>query len=257
MRPLYGYSHRSNVGQIIAVDSSGADPRAGLGSLRVTAEEIDWLKRTCPFLSEAYLRYLENLRLRPASQVKCIFTPCKDTGSASDVGDIELETEGLWVETILYEIPLLALTSEAYFKFCDRDWTHSGQSESAKQKGLRLFENGCIVSEFGSRRRRDYHTHDLVLRGLIQAQEEATEKGYKGKLSGTSNVHLAMKFGIAPVGTMAHEWFMGVAAVTQNYVAANETALSYWIATFGKGVSRFLPESAVGYSRRCRCSESP
>jgi nicotinate phosphoribosyltransferase len=140
------------------------------------------------------------------------------------------------VDTILYEIPLLALVSEAYFKFCDTDWTYAGQVEKAFAKGAKLLEEDCIFSEFGTRRRRDYHTQDLVLQGLRRAEAEATQKGWKGKLSGTSNVHFAMKHGVLPVGTVAHEWFMGVAAITNNYERANEIALEYWTATFGEGV---------------------
>lgn len=147
--------------------------------------------------------------------------------------------EGLWVETILYEIPLLALTSEAYFKFCDRDWSYNEQVELARDKGLRLMEAGCLASEFGSRRRRDYKTQELVMEGLKQALDEGAAHGYKGKITGTSNVHFAMRFGIPPIGTVAHEWFMGVAAVTASYQSATEAALSYWIATFGKGVGLF------------------
>ena len=154
-----------------------------------------------------------------------------------------VHTQGLWVDTILYEIPLLALISEAYFKFCDRDWTYAGQVEKARRKGAQLLENGCIFSEFGSRRRRDYHTQDLVLQGLRQAQDDATHNGWKGKLSGTSNVHFAMKHGLLPVGTVAHEWFMGVAAITNDYENANEIALRYWVATFGEGVSRCCVEN--------------
>lgn len=199
-------------------------------------DEIEYLRKTCTYLSEPYLHYMSSFRLRPQSQVKCKFVPLSDTGSDSDVGDIDLHVEGLWLETILYEIPLLALTSEAYFKFMDRDWTYDNQTASAKAKGLKLTENGCLVSEFGSRRRRDYHTHELILRGLVEAQTEAEQKCHKGKITGTSNVHFAMRFGIPPIGTVAHEWFMGVAAVTGNYPSATETALRYWIATFGKGV---------------------
>lgn len=198
---------------------------------------MKWLRKTCPYLSESYLHYLESFRLRPQFQVKCEFNAKDDTGADTDVGDIGIETQGLWVETILYETLLLALTSEAYFKFCDRDWTYDGQLERAKSKGLKLLQNGCLVSEFGSRRRRDYRTHDLVMQGLAQAQAEATEKGYEGKITGTSNVHLAMKYGMTPVGTMAHEWFMGIAAATNDYAKATETALGYWYATFGRGVS--------------------
>lgn len=147
-----------------------------------------------------------------------------------------MDISGLWLNTILYEIPLLALTSEAYFKYCDRDWNHDDQTEKAYQKGLKLMENGCIFSEFGSRRRRDYHTQDLVLSGLKRAQEEAARRGWNGKLGGTSNVHFAMKYQIPPVGTVAHEWFMGIASITNDYEHANETALRYWVGCFGEGV---------------------
>lgn len=152
------------------------------------------------------------------------------------MGDFVIHTEGKWVDTILYEIPLLALVSEAYFKFCDQDWTYQGQVEKAYQKGLKLLEEGCVFSEFGTRRRRDYHTQDLVLQGLRRAEQEAQSKGYKGKLTGTSNVHFAHKHGLLPVGTVAHEWFMGVAAITNDYEHANEIALEYWTGTFGAGV---------------------
>ena len=147
-----------------------------------------------------------------------------------------MTVKGLWLDTILYEIPLLALTSEAYFKFSDKDWDHQGQEEKAYDKGLTLLEHGCIFSEFGTRRRRDYHTHDLVMKGLKRASEDAQKRGLTGKLSGTSNVHFGMKYGLSPVGTVAHEWFMGIASITDDYEHANETALRYWIGCFGEGV---------------------
>ena len=144
--------------------------------------------------------------------------------------------KGLWLDTILYEIPLLALTSEAYFRFCDKDWKYDGQEEKAYKKAMRLIEGGCIFSEFGSRRRRDYHTHDLVMQGLTRAASNTKGKSWKGKLSGTSNVHFAMKYNVPPVGTVAHEWFMGIASITNDYEHANETALRYWVGCFGEGV---------------------
>lgn len=140
------------------------------------------------------------------------------------------------MDTILYEIPILALTSEAYFKFMDKDWTYEGQEEKAYDKGMMLLEGGCIVSEFGSRRRRDYHTQALVFRGLVKASKDAQKKGFKGKVSGTSNVHLAMRFNIPPIGTVAHEWFMGIAAIKNDYPNATEEALRHWVGAFGEGV---------------------
>ena len=182
------------------------------------------------------MRFLSTFRLQPSKQLKLFFTPIQDSGQDSDLGDFRIHTEGLWVDTILYEIPLLALVSEAYFKFCDTDWSHAGQVDKAYQKGLNLLEAGCLFSEFGTRRRRDYHTQDLVLQGLRRASDEATIKGWKGKLTGSSNVHFAMKHDILPVGTVAHEWFMGVAAITNDYEHANRIALELWTATFGEGV---------------------
>lgn len=210
-----------------------------LENLAVTPEEVEWLKKTCPYLSEPYLEYLTGFRLHPTDQVNLSFKPAT-SGDVTDAtpGDIELSIDGLWLETILYEIPLLALTSESYFKFVDRDWNHDGQILKAKHKGERLLEAGCSFSEFGSRRRRDYKTHDMVLQGLIQAQKEAETngKGWTGKFTGTSNVHFAMRYGLNPIGTVAHEWFMGIAAITQDYANANERAMQLWISTFGRGV---------------------
>lgn len=202
-------------------------------------EEIHFLKSACPYLNESYLEWLQNFYLKPAEQINIKFTPVKDTGSEHDLGDLECTIEGLWVDTILYEIPLLALTSESYFKFCDTDWDYEGQEEKAYEKGRMLLEHGCLFSEFGSRRRRDYRTHDLVMKGLCHAAADGKKNEWKGTLSGTSNVHFAMKYGTNPIGTVAHEWYMTIAAYTNDYETANELGLRYWVGCFGEGVSIF------------------
>jgi len=160
----------------------------------------------------------------------------KDNGDDSVIGDIDIKISGTWVDTILYEIPILALTSEAFFKFMDTDWEYDEQEQKAFDKGMRLLGAGCVFSEFGTRRRRDYHTQALVFRGLTRAAKEAEKRGLPGKLSGTSNVHLAMRFNIPPVGTVAHEWFMGIAAIVNDYTAATEEALRRWVGCYGPGV---------------------
>jgi nicotinate phosphoribosyltransferase len=69
-------------------------------------------------------------------------------------------------------------------------------------KAEKLIRGGCVFSEFGSRRRRDYHTHDLVVKGLLAASQALDGPG---RLQGTSNVHFAMKYNLTPIGTVAHE----------------------------------------------------
>jgi nicotinate phosphoribosyltransferase len=200
-----------------------------LANIALAKEELEFLQQKCPFLSPEYLSYLQSFSMKPSEHVRLSFHPVED----SEYGDLDIKVKGLWPETILYEVPLLALTSEAYFKFVDQDWAHGGQEEAAYQKGIKLFKAGCLVSEFGSRRRRDSKTQDLVVGGLKRASEEV---GMSGKLTGTSNVYFAMRHGISPVGTVAHEWYMGIAALTNNYEQANELSLSYWLDCFGEGV---------------------
>ncbi|KAI6082470.1 nicotinate phosphoribosyltransferase [Hypoxylon rubiginosum] len=208
-----------------------------LGNISLSEDELRYLQTHCKYLSPPYLEFLKEFRLKPREQLNPSFHPVgPDTGAEDELGDIHIDIKGKWVDTILYEIPLLALTSEAYFKFMDTDWNYDGQEEKAYSKGMQLLEAGCILSEFGSRRRRDYHTQALVFRGLVKASKDAQKRDLPGKLSGTSNVHLAMRFNLPPVGTVAHEWFMGIAAITNDYLKASEEALRRWVGCFGEGV---------------------
>ncbi|RPB01713.1 nicotinate phosphoribosyltransferase [Choiromyces venosus 120613-1] len=228
---------------------------AKLGQLRLSQAELEFLQRTCPYLPKTYLAYLEGFSFKPDDQIILTFTP--DAGVSDRMsnkgneklgkkvkfaddgakGDVRIDIKGKWVETILYEIPLLVLVSEAYFKFSNADWNYEGQEEKAYAKGLQLLENGCLLSEFGTRRRRSYHTQELVLNGLVRAMADyEINGGGKGKLSGTSNVHFAHRMGLNPIGTVAHEWFMGIAAITNDYTRANEIGLRQWIDCFGEGV---------------------
>ena len=202
------------------------------------------MQSDCTYLTSDYLEFLKEFQLRPREQVQITFQPVnEDTGADTDIGDVDIQIKGTWCDTILYEIPILALTSEAYFKFMDIDWDYDGQEEQAFEKGMKLLAAGCITSEFGTRRRRDYHTQALVFRGLVKASKEAEKQGMPGKLSGTSNVHLAMRFGIPPVGTVAHEWFMGVASIIGDYKNATEEALRHWISCFGTKLSIALTDT--------------
>ncbi|KAK9458104.1 Quinolinate phosphoribosyl transferase [Dipodascopsis uninucleata] len=199
-----------------------------LGTLRFRRDEIDFLERAVPQLSDNYLKYLETFKLNPDEQLIVDFNIA--------TGDINIEVKGLWVETIIYEIPVLALISEAYFRFVDTNWNLERQVERAEEKAIILLENECSFSEFGTRRRRSLETQDLVMQGLISGYVK-----YKGSdayrsfvgLRGTSNVYFAKKYNLTPIGTVAHEWIMGIAAATQDYVNANRIAMEKWRQTMG------------------------
>lgn len=171
-----------------------------MATLSLTREEKTYISQLA-FFDAAYVDYLANFCYKPAEQVKLDFDP--------HTGNLDLEVSGLWQETILYEVPLLALISESYFRFVDRDWSYDGQRDKATEKATRLLNAGCVFSEFGTRRRRDFKTHDMVVSSLTQEYqvyqkeaEQRTDNAIKGAFTGTSNVHLAMKYKVTPIGTV-------------------------------------------------------
>ncbi|KAG8863676.1 nicotinate phosphoribosyltransferase [Tulasnella sp. 331] len=89
-----------------------------------------------------------------------------------------------------------------------------------------MFRGGVHLSELGARRRRSYAAQDAVMKGLVRAHKGRPYCA-KGELTGTSNVHLAQKYKLHPVGTMAHEWTMAVGAM-YGVKKANVLALELW-----------------------------
>ena len=89
----------------------------------MTDEEYTWLGNACPFFSKDYLDYLKTYRFKP-SQVSLSFVP---TDESADKGQIQIIASGPWIETILWEVPLMASLSEIYFRTADTDWSYDGQ----------------------------------------------------------------------------------------------------------------------------------
>lgn len=215
-----------------------------LGDLRFTRDEIDFLKKEVPFLPQEYFKWLETFKLNPDKQVIV----------NDDPANFGLEVRGQWDQVTLYEIPLLSLVSEAYFKFVVTDWTNDGQFEKAKAKAIKLCDHGCAFSEFGARRRRSFVTQKIVMDGLVTG---AKESGHPELFLGTSNVYFAKMFHLKPMGTIAHEWMMGIAAITQDYINANKAAMDCWLKTVGNDHAGLALTDTFGTDVFLRCFKPP
>jgi nicotinate phosphoribosyltransferase len=79
---------------------------------------------------------------------------------------------------------------------------------------------GFKFAEFGTRRRASYAWQEEALRYLIAHGGDM--------LVGTSNVHFAMKLGIKPIGTMAHEFFQAHQQLGPRLVDSQKVALQCW-----------------------------
>ena len=88
------------------------------------------------------------------------------------------------------------------------------------EKAETLKKLAVNFAEFGTRRRHSYRVQNLVMEALTQNKNST--------FIGSSNVHFAMKYGVKPIGTHAHEWFMFHAA-EYGFKMANELALEHWV----------------------------
>jgi len=127
-------------------------------------------------------------------------------------GEIEVSIKGPWLHTILFEIPVLAIINEVYFRNTQRqpDITEGRQRLETKigqlqAKGLHQLR----IADYGTRRRFGKAWHEEVLRTLMAR----LGTGKSGQFAGTSNVLFAMKLGLTPLGTMAHEYLQACQAL--------------------------------------------
>ena len=186
-----------------------------LSTLEMTPSEHDWIERKMPYLGSDYLEYLKNYRFDPNEVLLDFNTP---HGHPLTYNELELSIKGKWHRTILWEVPLMAIISKNYFLHVDKNWKEDGQDKLAHIKGARLHRAGCHWADFGTRRRRNYAAQDRIV---------SIHKKYNGFI-GTSNVHLAHKYDVSPIGTMAHEWIMA-ASILYSLRHANRYALEKWV----------------------------
>lgn len=187
-------------------------------SLRFRKEELDYLK-TIPFMKQDFIDFLE------------LYHPNREHIRLwlDDEGELQVSVSGPWYLTLPFEVPVLSIINQIYFeKTCNFIYNPSNKANPVIQSGLdrlnRKFElaaeSQIPFSDFGTRRRFSFLWQGTVLKKLKSLP----------RFTGTSNVYYAMKMGLKPIGTMAHEFIM--AGAGQNdvpLIKSQQKMLQAWV----------------------------
>ncbi len=187
--------------------------------------------------SEDELKYLDNIKWIKGSYVNFLRLWHRNSADVTIDDQAEcglrIETRGSWLNTSMYEIPTLAIVNEVYFRMnYDYDQLYRQFERKLEEKISWLKEGACNIgsfSEFGLRRRLSAEAQELAVRRMSE------EKYADSTFVGTSNVYLARKFNVTPVGTQAHEWIMCVGQGNHqlNPSYSNLFALTSWVKEYG------------------------
>lgn len=189
--------------------------RAGIDalcSLRLDEDELAYLGRL-RYIRPDFVDFLRLFRL-DARYVRLEAAP-------GAPGGIDLAIEGPWLHTILFEVPLLAIVNEVWF----RHQPPADEAEGLRRLGAKIERMQALpegsVSDFGTRRRysRDWQARILPI----------LRDGLGPRFSGTSNVGFAREFGLLPHGTMAHEFLQAFQALGPRLVDSQKAALEAWV----------------------------
>ena len=155
---------------------------------------------------------------------------------------MHIDIEGSWSDTIFLEVKILAVISELYYVMTGKSrlFDYDAYYEKTYGKGARLLDAGCVFSDFGTRRRASFEAEDTVVRAMKECCRD--KNGGKGKFVGTSNVYLAMKHDVLPVGTMAHEFVCAIGGMFGPQMA-NNIAMNSWRNTFRGALGTYLYDS--------------
>ncbi|KMQ81162.1 Nicotinate phosphoribosyltransferase [Candidatus Burkholderia pumila] len=169
-------------------------------NLRFTEKELDYL-RQMRFMKSDFIDFLALFHLNEKS--------IRIAPSPKGNEEIDINIKGPWLHTILFEIPVLAIVNEVYFRNAQRKPEYEIGRERLSDK-IKLLAtppeySDCKVADYGTRRRFSKQWHEEVVLTLKERLD--------AQFAGTSNVFYAMKHGLRPLGTMAHEYLQACQAL--------------------------------------------
>lgn len=191
--------------------------------LRFTEEELEYLDNIT-WIKGTYVDFLRLWQPRYEEFTITTDAPC----------GLAIDAAGTWLNTTMYEIPVLAIVNEVYFRMAYDYDVLLKQFKRRLDEKVRLLEEDTYrlsdFSEFGLRRRLSAEAQEMAVKAI--AEVELPEDSH---FIGTSNVYLAKKFNLKPVGTMAHEWIMctGQGNHKHNPAYSNWYALDAWVKEYG------------------------
>ena len=189
------------VGNLAPLAIEIRDEIRGLCSLRFQDAELAYLK-AMRFIKSDFVDFLALFRL---NEKYVSVTPLPS-------GELEVSISGPWLHTILFEIPVLAIINEVYFRNHQPQPDVVGGRQRLATKIDQLKAPGLQdlkIADYGTRRRFGKAWHEEVLRLLTSG----LGSGAAGQFAGTSNVLFAMNLGLIPLGTMAHEYLQACQAL--------------------------------------------
>jgi nicotinate phosphoribosyltransferase len=191
-----------------------------LCQLRFAPDELDYL-RTWRFIKSDFVDFLGLFRL---NEKYVEIVPASSGPAAAANGEIEIRIRGPWLHTILFEVPLLAIVNEVYFRHTSGglDLSEGRRRLQAKIELLRDTPDytGCKIADYGTRRRYSRVWQEEVVTAL--------REGLGEQLAGTSNVWLARKLNLTPLGTLAHEYLQAHQALGPRLRDSQVAALEAW-----------------------------
>ena len=199
-----------------------------LEKLKITDEEIEFMKKQCNYIPHWFYTYLKGYRYKH-EWVKI---------HQDDEGHLSVDIEGLWSDVILLEVKILAIISELYYILNDKtQWfDYNDYYSKSYAKAERLLNAGCAFADFGTRRRASFEAEDTIVKAMKNCDLQHKDMG---EFIGTSNIYLAMKYNLKPIGTMGHEFISGIGGMYGPQMA-NHLAMEAWSKTFRGALGTYL-----------------